>query len=1783
MNTNIEQTLPSTPIPIESEMKSSYLDYAMSVIISRALPDVRDGLKPVHRRVLFTMHEMGLDWNKAHKKSARIVGECFVKGALVHTETGLCPIETIETGQSVQLPNGALSRVTEVFHNPPGRVLDVKMANGLTLTVTPGQLFRVLNEDLTIGWEKAENLTERIVLTTNYAALGEPDAHPDADLSALAYLVGLFVAEGYLTDRGRSKRVGITMTDEEPLECLVTFCEKQQISASWSEIAPAKPHWKVRHCVRFTGIEQIYDACLETCEQKQVPAWILADRRLFAPFLAGYADGDGYFRYAKSRREVVFTSASAALLMQIQAMLADSGLHSIQTCEDFEDKAYGEGRLNRYNLLLIGDQASRFCALIRRYLQIGYKARAAEGIADWTSRTLNSMFASIPGRAIFAELSQAHLGGGWYQNRAGKKFRAGIKYPNGAKIRYEKGLLEKDLSYRQIEEWGILTKLETIGSPLAGRLKTLLTTYAVMRVEKVEDPGISVETYDLGIEDPEHEFLVHGLAVHNCMGKYHPHGDAAIYDTLVRMAQDFSLRYPLVDGQGNFGCFTGDTKIKLLDGTEQTFAELSELDPTEIFYVYAIDARGRIVVAEGRHARVTRRNAQLIEVTLDNGATVRCTPDHRFMLRDGTYRAAQDLTPNDSLMPGYFDTAAIKEGLNEYLRVLQPTTGEYEFVHHLADEFNAQKGLAPKFHGPYVRHHKNFKRWDNCPTNIERMEFLAHLHLHAAQIKELWEDNAFRQTQRQGVQRYYLENPSVLAERRQRLIAQNKSEAFRQTQSGRASQRLKKYYREHPAARTEISSRMKALWADPDYREKMSAALSDIEKRALTPAEKQRVAQIVSEKSRVMWADDEKRAEIIAAIIRAMSSAEIRRKLREIARQNWQDPAYRAKYPADHFSRMARTLWADPAMREGHRQKITRQRGERAFREAQRKAVQRTNAQRMAQNPAMMAQLAVKAAAALTEKWHDQNYQRRVMRKKIASYVARLLKELKRTEISPEVYEARRDANWIPSVEKALKYFEDFNELLDAAKHYNHSVTAIHWLNEYADVYDITVDEHHNFLLADGVFAHNSVDDDPPAAMRYTEARRARISDELLFDLEKETVNFVPNYDESLVEPEVLPAKLPNLLVNGSSGIAVGMATNIPPHNLSEVIDGLIALMDRPDMTIDELHAFIKGPDFPTGGIIYGRDGIVNAYHTGRGLIQVRARVFVEKEKRTEKERIIVTELPYQVNKAKLIEKMAELVREKRIEGISDLRDESDRDGMRIMIELKRDNPAEIVLNQLYKHTQLQVTFGANMMALVDQRPRLLTLKQMLVFFLQHRREVVTRRTQFLLRKAEARAHIVQGLVIALDHIDAVVQLIRASQTPQIAREGLMAQFALSDLQARAILDMRLQRLTGLEREKLDQEYHELLKEIAEYRDLLADAVLMAALIKKELLALKAAYGDARRTEIIADTSEITLEDMIVEEDMMVMITHGGYIKRNPVTLYRSQLRRGKGVTGIIAKEEDFVEHLFVASTHSYILVFTDKGKVYWLKVYEIPEAGRQAKGRAIVNLIRMEPGEKVSAILPVREFEPGKYLVMATQKGLVKKTELTEYDNPRANGIIALTIIEGDALVSVVLTDGKQDIFLSTSKGKSIRFAETKVRAVGRTAMGVRGIALNKSDHVIGMDVVHDEFTILMVTEKGYGKRSSVGDYRIQGRGGKGIITIKCTPKRGNVVGVLQVTDTDDILMITTAGKIIRMGVETIRVIGRNTQGMALQWLDSDDKVVAIARVVESEEEEIARGVVNA
>ena len=755
--------------------------------------------------------------------------------------------------------------------------------------------------------------------------------------------------------------------------------------------------------------------------------------------------------------------------------------------------------------------------------------------------------------------------------------------------------------------------------------------------------------------------------------------------------------------------------------------------------------------------------------------------------------------------------------------------------------------------------------------------------------------------------------------------------------------------------------------------------------------------------------------------------------------------------------------------------------------------------------------------------------------------------------------------DWNRSYKKSARIVGDV-----IGKYHPHGDTAV-----YDTIVRMAQDFSLRYPLVDGQGNFGSVDGDPPAAMRYTEIRMTRIASEMLNDIERDTVNFIANYDDSTEEPVVLPAKVPNLLINGSSGIAVGMSTNIPPHNLGEVVDGLFALLNDPTLTSIDLMQYIRGPDFPTAGFIHGMAGIREAYETGKGIVHMRARTSFEENERTNKSTIIVNELPFQVNKARLIERMADLVNEKHIEGISDLRDESDRGGMRIVIELKKDVIPDVVLNQLYKMTQMQDSFGIILLAIMNERPQLLTLKDVLVHFLTHRREVVRRRTAFNLGQAQERLHLLEGLKIALENIDVVIQIIRSGDSPTNVRRELVARFALSEIQAQAILDMRLQRLTQLEQGKILDEHAEILALIQQLEHILANPSEIDAIIREELEDIRTRFADERRTEIIAATADLSIEDLIAEEDMVVTISHAGYIKRNATSQYRSQRRGGKGMVGATTREEDFVEHLFVSSTHSYLLFFTSFGRVHWVKVHEIPQGSRTAKGKAIINLLPLGEGENISAFLPVREFKEDTSVVFSTRNGRVKKTDLMAYSNPRTGGIIAISLDDNDEVIGVRMANSNQDILLSTRNGKAIRFSEKDVRPTGRSTQGVKGISLEADDEVVSLAVLNPAETLLTVSSLGYGKRSSVDEYRVQSRAGKGVLTMRTTDKTGEVVGVRQVTDEDHLMLITDSGRIIRLRMRELRTIGRNTQGVRLFDIDPKERVVSLALLAEDDEYE--------
>jgi len=1260
------------PVYIEEEVKDSYLNYAMSVIVGRALPDVRDGLKPVHRRILYAMRELGLEHPKPFKKAARIVGECFVKDTLVLTNKGLLAIQDVAIGDHVFTQNG-LEKVAELYEMSEKNLLRIELENGTYNTVTPSQKFKVLTKDFTYEWKEARNLTEQdyIVVKCEYPALenyclfGQFENRIIYVNENIAYVLGLLLSDGWIEKKSnrlcffsnsleviqRAQRIFHTEFNYSP------FIETVQYAYKSPEGLIANTGYQIR--INRKAINELFvrEFLLRGvwAYTKRIPMQIFrSPAKVIFAFVSGLIDGDGSIH--KNRNVIHYGSISEGLINQLQLLLQHQNIIGFRYSEEPTAGHIISGRIvsarhKFYSLELRGSYAMRLASCV----DVADKCKKTniEVMLSRRQRDCWSALDAIPYAAdkIFTELSKIHLGGSWYQDAEGSKFRMGIKHESGCKIRYSATLRERPLKLSQIINWGILEKLSRLNSPLSYFINSVIDEQlCFLRVEKIEVAS-SEKTYDIEVENA-HEFIANGMISHNCLGKYHPHGDIAVYDALIRMAQDFSLRYPLVEGQGNVG----------------------------------------------------------------------------------------------------------------------------------------------------------------------------------------------------------------------------------------------------------------------------------------------------------------------------------------------------------------------------------------------------------------------------------------------------------------------------------------------------------------------------------------SVDGDSPAAMRYVEAKLAAISDEMLVDIDKDTVNFGPNFDSSLLEPLLLPATLPNLLVNGSSGIAVGMATNIPPHNLNEVADAIISLLDHPETEAKDLMRYIKGPDFPTGGVICGRGGIKEAYTTGKGKLTVRARATVEHQKNG-KDYIVITQIPYQVQKAGLIEAMAALVDEKKVEGISDIRDESDKDGMRIVVELKRDVESQIVLNQLFKHTQLETTFGVIMLALVENRPRVLNLRQMLDSYIEHRKVIIRRRTQFELDKALKRAHILEGLKIALKFIDRIIKTIKTSKNVEIAKERLMKEFGLSEIQAQAILEMQLQRLTALERDKIDAEYMELLKKIELCRAILASEKKIEGIIKEELEGLKKQYGDERRTDIVGEVEELAIEDLIAEEDVVVTISHGGYIKRLPVSAYRKQKRGGSGVTGAEVKEEDFVEHLFVASTKDYLLIFTGKGQVHWLKVYEIPQASRTSKGKAIVNLVEMEASAKISSTIPVKEFTGENYLVMVTKLGQVKKTRLDAYGNPRKAGIIGITLKKDDELIGVELTDGKQELLIGTRQGKAIHFAESKVRDMGRGAKGVRAISLAKKDEVIDMVVPQKDSTILTVTELGFAKRTPIKEYRLTSRGGKGIINMKVTSKNGEAVRLKSVSDKDELMAITQNGMFLRCAIKDIRTTGRSSQGVRLIKLQPKDRVSCIAPVIAEEE----------
>ncbi len=1143
--------------------------------------------------------------------------------------------------------------------------------------------------------------------------------------------------------------------------------------------------------------------------------------------------------------------------------------------------------------------------------------------------------------------------------------------------------------------------------------------------------------------------------VGSTLGRYHPHSDTAVYDALARMAQDFSLRYPLIQGQGNFGCFTKDTKVKLIDGRNLSFEELiQESRQNKKNFTYTVNALGLISVAEIKNPRLTRKNAEIMKVILDNREEIKCTLNHLFMMSNGRYKEAQNLKSKDSLMPLYQKISEKTDRINRagYVLIYQNKKNEWIPVHHLADHYNLSIGKYKKSVGR-VRHHLDFDRLNNNPGNIVRMSWGEHWRIHYQHASRQHKDQEYCKKIAQGRKNFW--SDPVNKARYSKLL----------------------------------SERNIKNWQNLEYRAKMRNFLSEVNKR-------------------YFQSHPERREEISKQATATLTRL-------------WQDPNYRA--------------WMHKKIIKGNKNHISNKTGKLKFLNICKEIVRQYHA------------------------INEENY----------------------IKARNEVYPYGSAPLWKNCLNK---YFQNDSDLIRQEINKNHKVVKIEKIAQKEDVYDLTIWGTHNFCLSAGIFVHNSLDGDAPAAMRYTECRLTALAGEMLEDIDKDTVSWLDNYDGTRQEPSVLPAKVPQLLLNGSMGIAVGMATNIPPHNLGEVVDGLMHLIDRPKATTEDLLKFIKGPDFPTGGAIYDRSAVTHAYSTGKGPIITRGIAQIHEDKEGHFQ-IIVTEIPYQVNKATLLEKIAELTKEKKLEGIKDIRDESSRKGLRIVIDLKNDAYPQKIVNRLYKLTDLQRTFHLNLLALVDGlQPQVLSLKDILGHYLEHRKEVVTRRTKFDLNKAKERAHILEGLKKALDHIDAIISTIKKSQTKELAHQNLRQKFGFSDAQATAILEIKLQTLAGLERQKIDEELKEKQELIKELDAILRDPRKVLEVARKELLSVKEKYGDERRTKVfVSPVGEFKEEDLVPEEECIITLTQGGYIKRMNPKHYRAQHRGGKGMIGITTREEDIVEHLACVSTHDNLLFFTNTGRVFQNKAYQIPEGSRVARGQAIVNFLQLAGGETVTAFVAVKESLKSRkkensqqaednFLVMATRSGIIKKTLVQDFANMRGSGLIAIKLKKGDELGWARSTSGQDEIILVTARGQSIHFKEKDVRPMGRGAAGVRGIMLKKGDELVSVEIIKAKLRaqsakmeLLVVMENGFGKKTDIKQFKIQHRGGSGIKAAQLSAKTGKVVmAEILEPDEEDLIVISEKGQIIRIPLVSVSLLGRATQGVRIMKLETGDRVAS-------------------
>jgi DNA gyrase subunit A len=1424
-------------------------------------------------------------------------------------------------------------------------------------------------------------------------------------------------------------------------------------------------------------------------ETKKIPEQILqSPKEVIFSFISGLIDGDGSIH--ANRTTIHYGTVSKTLSQQLLILLQHFDIygHAYVTSGKeggFIDGRRVQGRKDFFALEFSGLSAQK----LGKELTVAEEQKK-ERICSLLSQNLGkSSYEILPfgSKKVFEELSKYHRGGGWYQDTSGNKFRAGIKHPSGVKIRYCEDLYNKPLRISQIIEWGIHEKLKQMGSHLHSFLDAIIRNKIFfVKVKKIAEEGSEI-TYDIQVQN-KHEFVANGMISHNCLGKYHPHGDTAVYDSLVRMAQDFSLRYMLIDGQGNFGsidgdnaaamryCVTGDTRI----ATDKGLIPINQISKQENINIKVLSKDKKVHTASkwfdsGEHPT--------LKITTEQGYSLQGSYNHLILT----------LTADEFGKPTF-----------AWKRFEQLQRGDIAVLERSRNTLWPKKQILLKRYIP-----KKQTRAIKTMLPQKLTEDLGFI------LGALLSEGFISTTKIEfcNADKTFVEE---FQKRWQRVFPDSTLHRFERSPS---SYGKKKYWRLECHYRHTIQF-LHALGLQPVLsREKTIPHI-------------------------LFHATESVVHSFLQAYFEGDGSISYSHKMTELS-------CCSVSQKLIEELQILLLRFGISSTRRFDRYRLTHKLYLRG----------RRNALRFYKNIGFFSDLKTKKLEYVL-----LHYTKHLSRFDYVPFISEFIRE----KTGHSTYSMKNNFDRYPAMQehyqilchellqKTGQKYASFFEYFLTCDYLFDTITTIQQ-GGVQRVYSLRVDSECHSFIGNGFINHN------------TECRLRKIAEELLADIEKETVLFVDNFDGSLKEPSVLPSKIPHLLINGTNGIAVGMATNIPPHNITEISKAVHILIDNPATDVQELLTIVKGPDFPTGGIIAGKSGIYSAYAKGYGKIHVKAKT--HNEEKAGRQKIIVDEIPYMVNKAMLLEEIAQYVKDKVIQGIADLRDESDKDGMRIVIELKKDANTDVTLNQLYKHTRMQTTFAINMLALVNNEPKVLSIRESLLVFIEHRKDVITNRVTYDLRKAEEKAHILAGLIIALNDIDAAIALIKQSTSAEKARQGLMEKYTLSEIQAQAILDMKLQKLTSLEQNKIRDEQTALLKTIEDYKDILAKPQRILNIIKQDMIEIEQEYGDERKTAIIeAEDEDITDESLIENIPMAVTITQAGYIKRLPLDTYKQQNRGGKGVIGTTTKEEDIVEDIFVANNLDTLLFFTNNGIVHWLKVYEIPEGTRQAKGKAIVNLLNLEPHTTITASIPIKQFKENNYLLMATKNGTIKKTSLIAYSKPRSGGIIAITLDEGDTLVNVLLTDGTKEILLATKNGLAERFHESQCRPIGRSGKGVCGITLKGDDEVIAVEIADPQKTLLTITENGYGKRTALEEYRLINRGGIGVINIQCSERNGTVVAVVSVSEEDDIMLISQTGITIRVPVKTISVIGRNTQGVRVMKLEQGDKVVACAKVAREE-----------